>query len=187
MLLTGTYLRSLDEKQRLALPRPVREALGNPASTVLYAAPGTDGSVSLYPESAFKNLAQQLESVPPTAYEVRAFSRVFYAQAQRLELDRQGRIRIPSELVRLAGLGRELILIGVRDHLELWNKERWEEYLARQQAVYDQIAEMAFGGGRPASSAGSGSPGAVAAGTDLPASESRSSEVQQATPPVKPR
>lgn len=145
MLLTGTFQRALDEKQRLALPRPVRDALGGPTSTVLYAAPGTDGSVSLYPESSFAQLAQQLESVSPTAYEVRAFSRLFYGQAQRVEIDRQGRIRIPQELVKLAGLERELVLVGVRDHLELWNKARWEEYIARQQASYDRIAELAFG------------------------------------------
>ncbi|GIW92871.1 MAG: transcriptional regulator MraZ [Pirellulaceae bacterium] len=143
MLLTGTYPRVLDEKQRLALPRPIRDALGN-SLTALYAAPGTDGTVSLYTEEVFRQLAQHFESLPPTAEEIRSFSRLFYAQAHRLELDRQGRVRIPAELARLAGLDRELVLLGVRDHLELWNKVRWEEYLAEQQSRYDQIAERAF-------------------------------------------
>ncbi len=143
MLLTGTYQRVLDDKQRLALPRPVRDALG--ADTrIFYAAPGTDGSVSLYSEQAFQQLAQQCEELSPTAEESRAFCRLFYGQAHRIELDRQGRLRIPLELVRLADLGRELVLLGVRDHLELWNRSRWEQYWMHQQARYDQIAERAF-------------------------------------------
>ncbi len=75
---------------------------------------------------------------------MRAFSRLFYAQAQPAELDSQGRIRIPAELSALAGLGREAILLGVQDHLEIWDRVRWEEYLAERQARYDQLAEAAF-------------------------------------------
>jgi MraZ protein len=146
MLLTGTFPRTIDEKQRLAIPKRLREALGQgeAEACVLYAAPGTDGSLALYTEESFSRLAEQLAASPPTGQDVRAFSRLFYAQAQRLEVDRQGRVRIPPELVQLAGLEKEVVLVGVRDHLELWNRQRWEAYLAEQQAQYDQLAERAF-------------------------------------------
>jgi MraZ protein len=61
-----------------------------------------------------------------------------------VELDVQGRIRIPQELAQLAGLAQEAVLLGVQDHLELWDRKRWEKYLAEQSARYDQIAEAAF-------------------------------------------
>ena len=146
MLLTGTFPRTIDEKQRLAIPKRLRDALcqGEAEGGVLYAAPGTDGSLALYTEESFSRLAEQLSASPPTGQDVRAFSRLFYAQAQRLEFDRQGRVRIPPELVQLAGLEKEVVLVGVRDHLELWNRQRWETYLAEQQAQYDQLAERAF-------------------------------------------
>ncbi|HTN75648.1 MAG TPA: division/cell wall cluster transcriptional repressor MraZ, partial [Pirellulaceae bacterium] len=73
-----------------------------------------------------------------------AFSRLFYAQAQAVEIDSQGRIRIPSELADLARLGKEIMLLGVRDHMEIWDKTRWDEYLNNQQPRYDQLAESAF-------------------------------------------
>jgi MraZ protein len=146
MLLTGTFPRTLDDKQRLAIPKRLRDAmtLGGADVTVLYAAPGTDGSLALYTEASFLRLGEQLAASPPTGQEVRAFSRLFYAQAERLDVDRQGRVRVPPELVRLAALEKDVVLVGVRDHLELWNRPRWEAYLAQQQTQYDLLAERAF-------------------------------------------
>jgi MraZ protein len=144
MLLTGTFVRSLDDKQRFSLPKSLRDALGATPDCVLFLAPGTDGSLSLYPADAFSQLAAQLAQDSPTAQDVRAFSRLFYAQAQRVEMDRQARIRIPAELARLADLERELVLVGVRDHLELWNRGRWDAYIVDKQTRYDEIAERVF-------------------------------------------
>lgn len=155
MLLTGTFVRALDEKLRFAIPKPLRDALNkddhhaeNQAKTpVLYLAPGTDGSLALYTESALNTMAAQLNQGSPTSQGVRAFSRLFYAQAQPVEMDRQGRIRVPTELAQLAGLSREIVLLGVRDHLEVWDRQRWDDYLSQKQPQYDEIAENAFGGG----------------------------------------
>ncbi len=141
-LLTGTFLRSLDEKLRMAIPKKIRDALGG--ELVVYIAPGTDGSLALYPSDSFTRLAEQLDRNSPTGKDVRAFSRLFYAQVQRVELDRQGRVRIPPELAPIADLRKEVILIGVRDHLELWDRERWETYFADKQDRYDELAESAF-------------------------------------------
>lgn len=152
MLLTGTFPRTIDEKQRLSIPKRLREAMQVDApedseekiAGVLYLAPGTDGSLALYTEEAFSRLADQLSASPPTGQDVRAFSRLFFSQAERVDVDRQGRIRIPPELARLAALDKDAVLVGVRDHLELWDKQRWDAYVAQQTAQYDQLAERAF-------------------------------------------
>ena len=146
MLLTGTFSRSIDQKLRVAVPKPLREAIDGDPGCVLYVAPGTDGSLAIYTEQSFSELGQRLGDVSPTGQNVRAFTRLFYARAQRVELDKQGRIRIPAELVELAGLGREAVLLGVQDHLELWAVDRWKQYLAERQTHYDEIAEAAFDG-----------------------------------------
>lgn len=144
MLLTGTFGRAVDEKLRVAIPKPLREALGSLAKGVLYIAPGTDGSLALYTEEALGRLAERLAQSSPGAQEVRAFSRLFYARAQAVEIDGQGRVRIPPELAQLSGLTKEAVLIGVHDHLELWDRGRWEQYVVQRQQHYDQIAEAAF-------------------------------------------
>jgi MraZ protein len=142
MLLTGTYERSLDDKLRLPLPKPLREVLKEEKQ--LFVTPGTDGSLSLFSGQAFTELAQKLAARSPTGQEVRAFSRLLYAQSHAVEIDSQGRIRLPAELARLASLENDVLLIGVGDRVELWNKSRWEHYLAELQPRYDQLAENAL-------------------------------------------
>ncbi len=144
MLLTGTFSRAVDEKLRIAIPKPLREALGSLAKGVLYVAPGTDGSLALFTEDALAQLATRLAQSSPNAQDVRAFSRLFYARVQAVELDSQGRVRIPLELAQLAGLNKEAVLIGVQDHLELWDRQRWEQYVQQRQGQFDHIAEAAF-------------------------------------------
>ena len=144
MLLTGTFARSLDEKNRFAIPKRLRQAIVRSGSSLAYVAPGTDGSLIVYPETAFNRLAAQLDGVSPTGQDVRAFSRLFYAQAQIVEIDSQGRVRVPPELANLANLGKEIVLLGVRDHLEVWDRQRWESYFAHKQPHYDDLAESAF-------------------------------------------
>ena len=146
MLLTGTFTRAVDEKLRIAIPKPLREALGAAGSGALYVTPGTDGSLALYTEDALARLADRLAQSSPNAQDVRAFSRLFYARAQSVELDGQGRLRIPPELAQLSGLSKEAVLIGVQDHLELWDRSRWEHYVTQKQSHYDHFAEAAFGG-----------------------------------------
>jgi MraZ protein len=166
MLLTGTYERSLDDKQRLALPKRLRDVLANQGQLVL--TPGTDGSLALFPEQAFAALTEKLAARSPTGQEVRAFSRLLYAQSQSVEIDSQGRIRLPAELTRLAGLDRDVVLLGVGDHVELWNKSRWEAYLADLQPRYDELAESAL--------------------SDLPASPNQqTSAAAPASRPMQPR
>ena len=145
MLFTGTFKRSVDENQRVAIPKRLRNLFDSETKSHLIVAPGTDGSLALYTETGFSDLASRLGSASPTKQDVRAFSRVFYAQAERVELDGQGRVRLPAELLHLAGLKNEAILVGVGNHLELWEPTRWEAYLAEKQDRYDEIAERAFG------------------------------------------
>ena len=144
MLLTGTFHRSLDEKLRFAIPRPLRDAMGAVDSSVLYLAPGTDGSLELYSEQAFANVTGELEHGSRNDREIRAFHRLFYGQVQMVELDKQGRVRLPADLAQLASIDKDIVLLGVRDHIEIWDPQRWEAYLGGTQPHYDELAERAF-------------------------------------------
>ncbi len=144
MLLTGNFIRSLDEKGRFSIPKRVREMLDATRDSVLFLAPGTDGSLALYPSQVFHALGERLNQASPASQGVRAFSRLFYAQALCVDVDRQGRIRIPAALIEVAGLQKEIVLVGVRDHIEVWDRERWTKYIDESLPYYDQIAEQAF-------------------------------------------
>ena len=142
--LTGNFKRSVDDKQRITIPKELRAALGESTGRIFYVAPSTDGSLAIFDHDSFVQLAERLRAAPPTERDVRAFGRLFYAQARRVELDRQGRLRIPQELADSARLGKEIILIGAGDRMELWCTETWEAYTTEKQPRYDELAEAAF-------------------------------------------
>ena len=145
MFLTGRFLRSLDEKHRLAIPKSLRDALGKQAERPLFVAPGMDGSLAVYPEEAFARLVERLQSGSPTASDVRDYSRLFFSQAASAKIDSQGRLRLPTELVAWAKLENEAVLLGVQDRMEIWRPDVWATYVNERQERYDQIAEAAFG------------------------------------------
>jgi MraZ protein len=142
MLLTGSYLRALDDKLRLAIPKPLREQLqpGEP----LYLTPGLDGCLAVYTPAVFRALADRLEAHSPAAREVRGYSRLFYSQAATVTPDSQWRFRVTPELTRWAELAGEVMVVGVRDHIEVWAAEKWERYVAVCDAQYEQLAEFAL-------------------------------------------
>ena len=142
MLLTGSYRRALDDKLRLAVPKPLREQL--PAETPLYLTPGLDGCLAIYPQPAFATLADRLASGSPAAREVRDYSRLFFSQASMATPDSQWRLRIPPELINWANLSGESVIVGVRDHIEVWSALRWEHYVAQCDGHYEQLAEAAL-------------------------------------------
>ena len=143
MTLTGTYARNLDEKQRLAIPKRMREQLGEDVDR-LYVAPGTERSLSLYSPQAFEDLAQRLARQSPNRAEVRNYLRLFYSRAEEVTFDRQGRIRISERLVDFAQLKHDIVLLGVHDHAEVWDRVLWDEFSNAQGARFDEMASKAF-------------------------------------------
>jgi MraZ protein len=142
MLLTGTHARTLDDKKRLTLPRRVRETLG--AVETVFVSPGPDQCLWLYSQQGLEQLAEKLDRAPATDAEARVFRRLYFAQTEAVDVDRTGRILIPERLLQFAGLKHDVVLIGVRDHLELWDARRWQQFLDQNAARFDAVAEGAF-------------------------------------------
>jgi MraZ protein len=144
MLLTGTHPRSLDDEKRLTLPKRVREQVGE--ETQLFATPGADQSLWIYTKDELERLSGKLDQTPATDAEARVFRRLFFAQMEAVDLDRAGRILIPVRLMQFAGLEQEVVLLGVQDHLEVWDAQRWQAYADEYGARFVKVAEAAFRG-----------------------------------------
>jgi MraZ protein len=142
MLLTGTYPRTLDDKKRLGLPKRVREQLGEPET--LFVTPGPDQCLWLYTQGGLEQLAAKLDQSPATDAEARVFRRLYFAQTEAVDVDRTGRILVSDRLMQFGGLTHDVVLIGVRDHLELWDAGRWQRYLSENAPRFDAVAEGAF-------------------------------------------
>lgn len=127
VVFTGTYERTVDEKHRIAIPKAMRQQFVSTDTERIYAAPGNDCCIALYSEKTFEEYAEKLEQLSSARLEVRNFLRLFYSQAESVEPDKQGRIRLPDRLISFARIQSQVVLAGVRNHAEIWDKSRWEE------------------------------------------------------------
>ena len=135
MLFTGTYERSIDAKQRLAIPSAVREEIDREqAGVTLYAVVLQGPTLCLYTEADFRKRADQLDDSTRPAEEILRFEQVFFASTRRVEIDKQGRIRLPEQLLSMADLKSDVALIGVKDHLEIHDRLRWTRQLQQMLA-----------------------------------------------------
>ncbi len=132
----GRYAHSLDTKGRLAIPARFREALG--AEAVITR--GIDRCLSLYPMSAWQPLAEKVSALSISDPDARAFRRMVFAEAAYVEFDRQGRILIPPDLRRYAGLDREAVVVGMHTYVEIWTPEQWE---AQSQVMEQEGSSIA--------------------------------------------
>jgi MraZ protein len=133
----GRYNHTLDVKGRLAIPARYREALAEG----LVLTRGIDRCLALYPLAAWRPLAEKVSALPLSDPDARAFRRLVFAEAADLALDTQGRILVPPELRRYAGLERDAVIIGVDTALEIWSPERWQAVEAVMDADGAAIAQ----------------------------------------------
>lgn len=145
MLLTGEYTSRLDAKNRLVIPSKVREQINVQAEgTGWYLVPGFDGTISLYTPNTFERLAGREKAELFRLEDVRAYDRLHFALSAHAEMDRLGRLLVPEVTLRRTGIGKDVVIVGVRDHLEVWDAAKWEAFVTQKLGQYDQMARKAY-------------------------------------------
>ena len=144
MLFTGESERSIDQKLRVSIPSEMRAGFATgPGSNIVYAAPGPDGSVWLWPEMTFEKMASSFEQSLLPDEDVMDFEQLLFSQSRRIEIDKAGRIRLPEALLSLAGIAQQAYVIGVGDHLEVLNHEKWNSKRTENLAKLREIMKRA--------------------------------------------
>ncbi len=135
----GEYHHSIDEKGRLTIPSKLRDDLGEQFILTR----GLDGCLFIYPNNEWVNVINKYKELP-NIKEARNFMRFFLSGASNQELDKQGRINIPSPLINYANLIKDCIIIGVNDRLEIWSKENWEKFVSENEESFSDMADHLF-------------------------------------------
>lgn len=141
MLFTGTYEHTIDGKNRLAIPAQVRAALDpDRDGRRLYLVPGRPwNTLWLYTEKHFHRLAEQIGTDLIPNDEILQFEQQFFPNAVLLEPDPQGRVLLPDKMVRRAGLGRDVVICGVRDHLEIRRRDEHDRRVEHEWHVFPEL------------------------------------------------
>ena len=135
----GEYHHSIDDKGRVTIPSKVRYELGENFVVTR----GLDNCLFIYPKDEWTNIINKYKELPNTK-DARNFMRFFLSGATMCEFDKQGRINIPSPLIKYADLTKECVVIGVNDRLEVWSKERWENFINENEDDLSDIADKLF-------------------------------------------
>ena len=137
-MLLGEHDHAIDDKNRLTLPAKFRQAFGDG----IVVSRGMDGCLYAYPRAEWQGAIQaRLEQLDQLSREARQLRRFFYAGAIEGELDKQGRIGIPAALMEHAKLGRDVVVAGVHDHLEIWDRAAWRREVAEVEGSAEHVAE----------------------------------------------
>ena len=144
LLLTGEYRHVVDSKSRVLISNKLRSQIDvDEHGSNFYLVLGANGILCLYPEKYFEQISLAVAPGATAPDETVVFERISFALASKVELDSQGRLLLNDRLRKRAGLKDHITLIGVRDHIELWNSESWEQYLSDHMAQYQKQMSQA--------------------------------------------
>ncbi|HTZ17093.1 MAG TPA: division/cell wall cluster transcriptional repressor MraZ [Dissulfurispiraceae bacterium] len=126
---TGTYYYTLDPKGRTVIPAPLREVLSSKyGSNKLYITNAAlDKCLHIFPEAEWNLLEEKVKTLPSSDQAIQFYKRRVFSAAVACETDKNGRIMVPYELRQNAGIKNDIVVVGLVDKLELWDKQRWDD------------------------------------------------------------
>lgn len=138
-MLMGEYHYTIDDKGRITIPSKIREEL----KENFIITRGLDKCLFIYSKEEWENIIKKYRELPNTK-DARNFMRFFLSGASVCESDKQGRVKIDKPLIEYAQLIKDCVIIGVNDHLEVWDKTKWEEFMDNNFDDLSDIADNLF-------------------------------------------
>ena len=139
-MLSGEYRHSIDLKGRVIIPSKIRDEMGSK----IVITRGLDGCLFGYNEKTWNQILEKLNTLPFTKKDARNFTRFMTSGAITLEFDKQGRINIPTYLNEYAKLLKDVVIVGVINRIEIWSKDKWEEFMNNNIESLSDISENLF-------------------------------------------
>lgn len=139
-MLSGEYRHSIDLKGRIIIPSKMRDEMGGK----IIITRGLDGCLFGYNEKTWNAILEKLNTLPFTKRDARNFTRFMTSGAITLEFDRQGRVNIPNYLSQYASLIKDVVIVGVINRIEIWSKDKWEEFMNNNIESLSDISENLF-------------------------------------------
>jgi MraZ protein len=136
-VLVGEYELTLDAKNRVAVPARLRSSFGEGLYLTKEPEPCLGG---WNPDEFAARLEEDTAATDPGSAARRNIKRTLAASAVFLDMDRQGRVTLPMKHLKYAGVTHDVTIIGAQDHLEIWDRAHWAQYLARLEEEADATA-----------------------------------------------
>ena len=151
-MFSGESKHTLDSKHRVFVPKRFQSVLdrGDDGHLAVVLTRGFDGCLFLFSEPGFEEVRSRLETQPFGGGELRKMQRLFFSNTHSSQLDASGRVVLPEKLRRLAGIEGEVVMVGVADRAEIWDRAKWEIFEAENSDSFDDLDVVLVGrGGTP--------------------------------------
>lgn len=136
-MLYGSFFHTLDEKGRLLIPSRIRSDLDGR----LFVLKGYEGTLLVYPEAEFNKYISSLDDLDDNSKNSRDIKRIVLSSVFEIDVDSKSRMQLPASLLKKYEITSEVIIIGMINHLEIWDKTKWENYLKDNEPDYEQKCE----------------------------------------------
>lgn len=140
----GEYIHSIDRKGRIILPAKFREVAKSHFVERFFVTRGLDKCLFMLPEEEWRAQENRLKAISFTKKESRTFNRLFFSGAAEMDCDAQGRILLPQYLKDYAEIKRDVVIVGVSSRIEIWAKDKWEDFYGNSRQSFEEIAERLF-------------------------------------------
>jgi MraZ protein len=137
-MLLGEYEHTIDDKNRVTLPSRFRQEFADGVVVTR----GIDPCLAVYTRAEWDEfVSAQLAGLSSFSREARQMRRYLFSAAIETELDRQGRVTLPAALMKYAKLERDVVVAGVQDHVEIWDRAAWRTQLEDVEGSAELVAE----------------------------------------------
>ena len=137
----GEYFHSIDRKGRLILPAKFRETAKSHFIEKFFVTRGLDKCLFMLSEEEWRSQENKLKNMPFTKQQSRTFNRLYFSGAVEVVFDSQGRILLPQNLKDYAEIKKDVVIVGVSSRIEIWARDKWNEFYGNSRQSYEEIAE----------------------------------------------
>ena len=130
--LLGTHRYQLDPKGRVSLPARFREAFADGCWLTI----GQDHCLYVFPRAEWERRSEEVASFPLSDNDGRAYARLFFGSSDETKVDSQGRVTIPQRLRETVGIRKDVVVLGVRDRMEIWDRGAFDRYQQAYEGAY---------------------------------------------------
>ncbi|MCY4225918.1 MAG: division/cell wall cluster transcriptional repressor MraZ [Bacteroidetes bacterium] len=136
----GQSTNSVDDKGRVAIPKRMRSCMRSEANNTLVITRGFEKCIFAYPLDEWTTIEDHVKSLNPYDRKHRAFTRQFMMWAEEVSIDSKGRISLSRPLLEYAGIQHTTLLLGSQTYIEIWNPDRFDDYLNEEDMDYESLA-----------------------------------------------
>ena len=137
----GEYEHSIDRKGRLILPAKFREVAKSQFIEKFFVTRGLDKCLFMFSEEEWRSQENKFKSMSFTKQQSRTFNRMLFSGAIDVQADKQGRVLLPQYLKDFAQIKKDVVIVGISNRIEIWAKQKWEDFYANSRQSFEEIAE----------------------------------------------